>query len=231
MSSKNTYFFSHDANAHEDDKIVCLMSEYGSQGYGWWWILVETLFQQEGCSLDLSKKSTMPHLFRMMWDMPIKDIPSFIDYLVDIELLTRDGDIVYSESLIKRTEKIDELRSKRSAAARARWDKVKKDKEDKLEKAEAKKKPTVDNGKGIAVLNDDDKWSEFKKELKAHDTFKVVPEKVMDSERSICLDWLASKGTTKKDYKAFFRNWLKRKIEDKGFDNPTNNNGGRQMVY
>lgn len=226
MSSKNTYFFSHDANAHEDDKIICLMSEYGSQGYGWWWMLVETLFQQEGYILDMSKKSTVPHLFRMLWDMPIKDIPEFIDYLVDIELLKRDGDIVYSESLLKRTEKIDDLRQKRKAAAEARWGKVR----EKKEKAEARKTEAREpSTTAIDELRNDKKFNEWISELMKKEPYSSLTLAQIRTQRDSCLDWLASKGAVKKDYKAFFRNWLRKYIESA--PPQQKNNNGNQMVY
>lgn len=225
MSSKNTFYFSHDANAHEDDKIICLMSEYGSQGYGWWWIMVEVLFQQQGCKLDLSNKTTIPYLYRMLWDMPIKDIPIFIDKLVEFGLLSRDGDLIYSESLIKRNDKIDALREKRRAAANARW---KKEKVKEEEPAPVKPKKPVDKTKTIEVLRNEEMFAEFVKELQAHEIYSALPINQTYSERESCLNWLASKGTTKKDYKAFFKNWIKKKIDDKGFNNNSNQ---PKMVY
>ncbi len=222
MSSKNTFYFSHDANAHEDDKIICLMSHYGSQGYGWWWIMVEVLFQQEGCKLDLSNKTTIPYLYRMLWDMPMKDIESFIDQLVDFGLLVREGDVVYSESLLKRNDKIDDLREKRRAAANARWNKKKETKEE-----IPKNSKPLDPSKTIAVLKDDNLFSIFAIELSKHEIYSALPKRQVYSERESCLNWLASKGTIKKDYKAFFKNWIKKRIEDSGLN--TNNN--QTMVY
>lgn len=222
MSSKNTFYFSHDANAHEDDKIICLMSEYGSQGYGWWWIMVEVLFQQDGCKLDLSNKTTIPYLYRMLWDMPMKDIESFIDKLVDFGLLVREGDVVYSESLLKRNDKIDTLREKRRAAANARWSKKKKTKEE-----TPKTSKPVDPTKTIAVLKDDNLFASFAIELSKHEIYSALPQRQVYSERESCLNWLASKGTVKKDYKAFFKNWIKKRIDDSGLNNSNN----QTMVY
>ena len=49
----------------------------------------------------------------------------------------------------------------------------------------------------------------------------------LDNEKDKCLNWLASKGAAKKDYKAFFRNWITKFIEDKGLKG----NNANGMVY
>jgi hypothetical protein len=220
MSSKNTFYFSHDANAHEDPKIVCLMSDYGAQGYGWWWILVEILFQQEGCKLDLSKQSTLPYLQRMMWDADKPQIKQFIESCVEYGLLVQDGDLIFSESLLKRNQKLDELREKRRAAANARWNKDK-------DKKETIEQPVVkESSGGIAVLKDQGKWAEFVSEVNVPEVYRVIPIKVLINEKDRCLDWLEANGKRKKDYKAFFRNWLKKHLENNRYDN-----NGQKMVY
>lgn len=211
MSNKNTFYFSHDANAHEDDKIVCLMSEYGSQGYGWWWILVEVLFQQENCRIDMSKKSTIPYLCRMLWDIEPDKVLPFVNSLVEYDLLERQGDFVFSPSLLRRNQKLQDLREKKKAAANARWSK--------------EKEPDKTTSNGIDVIKKENKWVEFRSELKANDRYSMASVEVMDREREACLNWLASTGKVKKDYKAFYRNWLMKVIEDKGLKN------NNQMVY
>jgi len=40
---KDAYYFSHDANAKDDPKCVVLIDELGMEGYGIYWMLVETL--------------------------------------------------------------------------------------------------------------------------------------------------------------------------------------------
>jgi len=223
MSNKKAYYFSHDANAHEDEKIVVLMSEYGAQGYGWWWLIVETLFNQEGNYLDMSKKTAIPLLHRVMWDCEKEKVADFIDFLVEIELLLKDGTKFYSKSLSQRVEKFDKIRESRKKAANARWGKRKDD-----DSLPFKVEESTDNGtstKGKAALADDIQWELFREELLSHKSYKVMSGDQLDVERERALNWLASKGARKKDYKAFFKNWIKKYIEDKGL---TNNN---KMIY
>jgi len=219
MSSKKAYYFSHDANAHEDDKIIVLMSQHGAQGYGWWWLLVETLFNQEDNCLDMSKKTTVPLLYRILWDCDIEKIPEFIDSLVEIELLYKDGEKIYSKSLLQRVEKFDKIRESRRQAANVRWGKSK-GKEDSLPfEVEESGLEVAGEVKGKAVLADDEQWELFKGELLAHKSYKIMLPNQLDDEREKALNWLASKGARKKDYKAFFRNWVKKFIEDRGLQN------------
>jgi len=224
MSNKKAYYFSHDANAHEDDKIIVLMTEYGTQGYGWWWLIVETLFNQENNALDMSKKTTIPLLYRVMWDCNIKDIPKFIDFLVEVELLKREGDKVYSQSLMSRVEKFDAIRDARRKAANARWDKHREKKVEDMPFQEEEMTPT---SKGKTVLSNDQEWGVFKSELLGNKQYNILTTTQLDSQREMCLNWLASTGKRKKDYKAFFRNWIKKYIDDKGLHTTS----GKQMIY
>ncbi len=44
MSKKNTYYFSHDYNSRNDDKIRNLIRTHGIEGYGVYWCLIEDLY-------------------------------------------------------------------------------------------------------------------------------------------------------------------------------------------
>lgn len=44
--NKDAYYFSHDSNAKDDPKCVLLIEQLGLEGYGIYWILVETLRDQ-----------------------------------------------------------------------------------------------------------------------------------------------------------------------------------------
>ena len=45
---KDAYYFQHDNNANQDEKIIDLRTELGYEGYGIYWALVELLHQNEG---------------------------------------------------------------------------------------------------------------------------------------------------------------------------------------
>lgn len=45
---KNTIYFTHDSNARRDPKILALIADYGYEGYGRFWALIEFLREQDG---------------------------------------------------------------------------------------------------------------------------------------------------------------------------------------
>jgi hypothetical protein len=44
--AKDAYYFSHDSNAKDDPKCVLLIEQLGLEGYGIYWVLIETLRDQ-----------------------------------------------------------------------------------------------------------------------------------------------------------------------------------------
>jgi len=45
---KRTFYFSHDYNARNDEKIIKLISKEGWEGYGIYWAIIEKLYEAEG---------------------------------------------------------------------------------------------------------------------------------------------------------------------------------------
>jgi len=111
---KESFYFSHDANAHYDDKILELRSVYKWEGYGVYWAIIEILRAQTDYTYSLSKISGLS----IAIGMPKDWLQSFIDYCVQICLFVENNGEIYSESLMKRMELIDEKRRKRAEAGR-----------------------------------------------------------------------------------------------------------------
>jgi len=57
MKIKDAYYFSHDANARHDPKIIKMISTYGMKGYGWYWGIIEMLREQDNYKLSISDQS------------------------------------------------------------------------------------------------------------------------------------------------------------------------------
>ena len=49
---KESFYFPHDYSARNDDKILALRAEYGMEGYGIFWSLVETMAENKEGHLD-----------------------------------------------------------------------------------------------------------------------------------------------------------------------------------
>ncbi|MFG6179738.1 Lin1244/Lin1753 domain-containing protein, partial [Halomonas sp. THAF12] len=65
---KNTYYFSHDGNARNDPKILSMRSVYGSEGYGWYWIIIEMLREQEDYKIKINKYTWNALAMQMQFD-------------------------------------------------------------------------------------------------------------------------------------------------------------------
>ena len=50
--SKDSYYFSHDSNAHTDPKIIDLLMDLKAEGYGVYWVILEMLRNENGYKLS-----------------------------------------------------------------------------------------------------------------------------------------------------------------------------------
>ena len=57
MASKDVYYFSHDANALSDPKILGMRCDYGLEGYGLYWAILEMLRNESTYKLPLNKNT------------------------------------------------------------------------------------------------------------------------------------------------------------------------------
>jgi len=120
---KETFYFSHDSNAREDPKIVAMRSVYGWEGYGWYWLLIEMMRDQQDYCLDLSGKYVF-NAFALQMHCTEEKAKQFItDCIEGFDLFESDGDSFWSNSLIRRMEKKEEKSQKARQSANARWNK------------------------------------------------------------------------------------------------------------
>jgi len=112
-------YFSHDSVARNDPKILALISEYGVEGYGMFFILCEIFRDQDDYKI---KKDFcfVPTLTRELYAAKEK-VEGFITFCVKVGLLQDDETAIWSESFLRRMEKKDEVAAKRKVAAQERW--------------------------------------------------------------------------------------------------------------
>ena len=112
---KEAYYFSHDANAKDDPKILQLRMNLGWEGYGLFWGLIELLRNQPDYRMQ---KHYMSIAFALQTDQ--KKIESLVN---DFDLFAADQEFFWSESLLKRMELKEEKSEKMRNAANKRWNK------------------------------------------------------------------------------------------------------------
>jgi hypothetical protein len=115
--AKEAYYFSHDSNARHDPKCSALINDFGAEGYGIFWMIIEILSEQEGYKLRKFSK-LYEGLSRQIW-VDAEKIRSIIEAMLhEYELLVQDDSFIWSESLLKRMMIKEEKRNKKVEAGR-----------------------------------------------------------------------------------------------------------------
>lgn len=116
-------YFSHDADARNDSKLLNVRMKYGAEGYGIYFMLLERL-RTEKDYIGAADYNALAFDLRVSAGA-VKDIINNFGLFS----LTEDGGAFYSESLIRRMKMMESKSKKRSEAgkkaAAARWEKDK----------------------------------------------------------------------------------------------------------
>ncbi len=111
-SRKDTYYFSHDTNAKDDPKCVLLIEQLGMEGYGIFWVLIETLRDQPDYKYPVANISALARRYNTTTEKVRAVIYGYELFIVEDELF------FYSDSLNRRMESYNLLKSKRSESGR-----------------------------------------------------------------------------------------------------------------
>ena len=136
--SKDAYYFSHDANARNDPKIIQMLSVYKAEGYGWYWMLIEMMREQENYRLSIKSKYAVNAYAREL-DADAERLQQYIDDCVNEftcdgkGIFDKNDEYLWSESLLRRMKIKDGIAEKARQAALIRWGKV----EDEAETSES----------------------------------------------------------------------------------------------
>lgn len=105
---KDSYWFRHDSNARNDPKMSRLLMLGGQAAKGSFWDVVEILRESDGYKIPLEELPAIEYACRFPGDA--------IDQMVESRLLKRSDTHVWSESLMRRMKRLDEIRGKRREA-------------------------------------------------------------------------------------------------------------------
>jgi hypothetical protein len=117
--SKDAYWFSHDSNAKDDTKIMLLIDQLGLEGYGIYWILVETLREQPGYRYPLRLLPILAKRFITSAEKMIAVVQNYALFVVE------NDEFFFSDSLNRRMLHLEQKREQNRLAANKRWEKVK----------------------------------------------------------------------------------------------------------
>lgn len=181
---KDAYYFSHDSNARNDQRIIKLRRELGSEGYGIYWMIIEILREQKNYSLGLDDDS----INNLAFDLRA-DFGKIEEVILHYDLFQRNEQFFWSESLKRRMEKLDLIKQKRAIAG-AKGGKSKANDKQMLSNSKASKEKKSKEKKSKEINIDfSDFWNlyDYKKgdKTKLQDKWEglsdEIRQKIMDS--------------------------------------------------
>ena len=110
----DVYYFSHDSNARNDEKILMLRAEHGWEGYGLFWALIEMMFENEETCLHHNKIKGIA----LNCNIDITLLQNVIKTAISEKLFESDDKTFWSNSLRIRKEKYKENLEKKSIAGK-----------------------------------------------------------------------------------------------------------------
>ena len=117
--ARDAYYFSHDSNARHDLRVVAVIAKYKAAGYGWYFMLIELLRDQNNYILQLDD-DTIATISKEIY-CPRPQTRPFIDYCISKGLFRSDGECFWSESLLRRMDRMEAKSDCGRNAANARW--------------------------------------------------------------------------------------------------------------
>ena len=115
--AKETFYFQHDYNARNDDKILELRATFGAEGYGIFWMLIETMAENENGG---AKAGLMGGL-SLGYGVAKDKLLAVITYCLEIGLLYEEQGCYYSKRLLTHKQFRKVLSENGSAGAAKRW--------------------------------------------------------------------------------------------------------------
>jgi hypothetical protein len=112
---KDAYYFSHDSNSKDDPKCVLLIEQLGLEGYGIFWVLVETLRDQPGYRYPLA---LLPSIARR-YNSTTQKVEAVVKGYGLFQFT--DDDFFFSQSLIDRMMILEKKRESQRQKALKRW--------------------------------------------------------------------------------------------------------------
>lgn len=232
---KDAYYFSHDSNAKDDPKCVMLIEQLGLEGYGIFWVLIETLRDQPEYKYPLALIPALARRYNTTTEK-MKTVVSQYG-LFDV---TPEGDFFFSESLCRRMDNVSAFRESQRKKAMKRWNNA--PALPRQSHGNADPMP-VKESKGKESKVKDIKESTREKAPPAHRTQKFLPPALEDvkaycTERGKGVDperwydhyqsngWMVGK-TKMKDWKAAVRTWERNEYDAGRSANNAGNHGAR----
>lgn len=183
---KETFYFSHDYNARDDEKILNMISELWMEGYWLYWSLIETL-AQNNWKMNIDS-------IKWLWYKLRCDNTVITQLLQDYNLFIIDEEewVFYNKRLLTHLEKREESKQRKSEAGK-KW----------MAKRWEKNNSVITNDN--RTITNDNKVKESKvKESKVNNIITIVRETKVSSLKDLMIKNI--------DKDIFINNWIKEEI-------------------
>ena len=111
---QTSFWFRHDCDAHQDERCSALIARHGMAGYGFYWSVIERLYQSSDGQLDMRMIDGFAYHLRV----PLDDVKQMLTTCFEVGLLVLDGEHFYSHRLLEERKRLDVIRKKRKIAGR-----------------------------------------------------------------------------------------------------------------
>lgn len=112
--TKETFYFPHDYNAQEDEKILRLLSVLGWEGYGIYWGLIEKIASSSDARLKISDLEFIAFGMRTQCER-------ITDVVRTYGLFEIEGGYFWSKRLVRHFQEVAEKSDKARKSAKVRW--------------------------------------------------------------------------------------------------------------
>jgi len=115
--SKETYYFTHDYNARNDDKILELRSTFGAEGYGVFWMIIESMAENENGGV----KATLIGGLSLGYGVAKDRLLEIITFCISIGLLYEEEGVYFSKRMLTHKQMRKSLSESGAEGAKKRW--------------------------------------------------------------------------------------------------------------
>lgn len=115
--AKDTFYFQHDYNARNDDKILELRSIFGAEGYGVYWMILESMAETIDGKLNLSLLGGLS----LGYGVSKGRLSEIVEFCVNVGLFEREMQFFFSKRMVE--HKSFRLKCSQNGAegAKKRW--------------------------------------------------------------------------------------------------------------
>lgn len=132
---KDAYYFSHDSNARNDEKILEMRADYGFEGYGLYWSIIEMMRDSSDTKLSYNSINSLS----VAINFEKNTLKKFVDDCIEkYNLFILHEDKYYSNRLLRSIKRYKQISCKRSAIAKQMHSNKSKVKQSKVNKSKVK---------------------------------------------------------------------------------------------